>query len=63
MNRELSRVAHLRTARPLVARVAAIHRLMGAKVFAAERKEHPTSGPITRFHRSEGVSRLPAANP
>jgi hypothetical protein len=36
---------------------------MGAKVFAAERKEHPTSGPITRFHRSEGVSRLPAANP
>ena len=35
----------------------------GAKVFAAERKEHPNSGPITRFHRSEGVSRLPAANP
>jgi len=35
----------------------------GEKVFAAERKEHPKSGPSARFHRSEGVSRLPAANP
>jgi hypothetical protein len=63
MNRELSRVAHLRTARPLVARVARSIASKGAKVFAAERKEHPTSGPITRFHRSEGVGRPPAANP
>jgi hypothetical protein len=31
MNRELSRIAHLRTARPLVARVAAIHRLQGSE--------------------------------
>jgi hypothetical protein len=45
MNRGLSRVAQLRTSGALVARVAAIHRLQREHVFAAQRKEHPKSGP------------------
>ena len=35
----------------------------GEKVFAAGAQGAPKSGPSARFHRSEGVSRLPAANP
>jgi hypothetical protein len=42
-----------------VARVAAIHRLKAEKVFAAGAQ----GAPEERSHRSEGVSRLPAANP
>jgi hypothetical protein len=33
------------------------------EVFAAGAQGAPKSGPSTRFHRSKGVSRLPAANP
>lgn len=47
----------------LVARVAAIHRLQGRGCSQRERKEHPEERSRARFHRSEGVSRLPAANP
>jgi hypothetical protein len=64
MNRGLSRVAHLRSARRARGkRCCDPSPPRERRCSQRERKEHPKSGPSARFHRSEGVSRLSAANP
>jgi hypothetical protein len=58
MNRGLSRVAHLRSARRARGkRCCDPSPPRERRCSQRERKKHPKSGPSARFHRSEGVSR------